>query len=132
MSTIGPLILTVDSAAATASITALARVLGAVDGLAESLAAAGFGGLILCNDFAGLFRCESVDGAAAGAGVLHGMRIVPDERYLELVAAIVAQGNAYISGDAHGWPILSVVASYPSTVAEAGAETIGPGGGAAT
>lgn len=124
----GPLTVTVGAPGASISVASVAGVLEGRPGLAERLCERGFRSLILCEDLGGLFRCESVGDPAAGAGELHGLRVVPDKRYLELVSAIVADGDAYVSGTSHGWPILSL-GGGTSSVADAGGETTAPGKG---
>lgn len=128
MAKIGALVLNVDTRGAAASFSSLAAAIEAVDGVTDKLCGAGFSSFVLGHDLSGLLRCEAVDSVAARAGELHGLRIVPDERYVELVAALTRDGNPYTSGFLHGWPILSVVGRTP-TVAEAGGEAIAPGGG---
>jgi len=123
---IGKLAITVDSEGAQRSIASLTAALVADPGLAETLCQRGFRGLVFGEDLGGLFRCEAIDAAASGAGVLHGLRILPDERYLELVSAIVLDGKAHVAADCHGWPILSLV-GCTSSVAKAGSAASGPG-----
>lgn len=125
---IGSLTVTLEAPGASASIASVVAALEAGDGLAERLCERGFRSLILCEDFGGLFRCETVISPAAGAGELHGFRVMPHKRYLEFVSAIVADGNAHVSDNSHGWPILSL-GGGTSSVADAGGETTVPGKG---
>lgn len=71
-----------------------------------------------------------VDRTADGADKVC-LRCDPNDRYLELMAAIAANsGDRLCLNLEHGWPILSVVART-DTVAEAGGAGNAPGGGAA-
>ena len=113
---------------ASQSIASLKNALETVSGLSDLVIEAGFGPLIFGDDRSGLFRCEAIDLSASGAGDLHSLRVMPDERYIELIAAVTIDGGPYVSGFVHGWPILSVGSSIP-TVAEAGSAASAPGGG---
>lgn len=130
MATVGPITISVDLEPMRLSVEGLASAVETSEGVLDRLVEAGFGSLIFGDDLSGLFRCEAIDGAATGAFELHGFRVMPDERYIELVSAITRDGNPYVSGLVHGWPILSVVART-TTVAEAGGAATAPGGGPA-
>lgn len=122
MATIGSLAVTLGGVdAMIASTTSLAAHLS--PDLAECLPKSDFGRLILGDDVSGLARVESIEGAAPRAGVLHGLRVLPEKGYLELVAAVVADGDAYVSSEVHGWPILSSVCCS-TTMADGAAESI--------
>lgn len=118
--------------AAAASAAALSA---AADGIPESvrdeLCRRVTHGGVLLDDADNLFRCESIGGAASGATELQGFQIAPSDRYLELVSAVAAHGNAHVSRVAHGWPILSQSEASTPTVTEAGGAHNAPGGGAA-
>lgn len=124
----GSLRLSVSTTGLRESVDSVVAAIEASPELLERLLESLLGSIVLGDDLSGLVRCEAIKGAAPRAGVLHGMGVLPDQRYLELVSAVVAQGDAHISSFSHGWPILSVVGRTP-TVAEAGGEAIAPGGG---
>ena len=122
--------LSVCTEGATASIASLAAALEASSGLLDRLVDAGFGPLVFGDDVSGLFRCEAIDLSASRTGELHGLRVMPDERYIEFVAAIADNGGPDVARFSHGWPILSSV-SGSTTIPEAGGAASLARGGAA-
>jgi len=78
----------------------------------------------LSVDAGNLLRAETVFRAADGALELV---LNPSDRYLDLMAAIARDGDLSCDLDFHGWPILSVAVG-PTTVSEAGGESIPAGG----
>ncbi|UYY60128.1 hypothetical protein [Sphingomonas sp. S2-65] len=106
----GPLKLeTVGLDAALQSIASLGAAVHVSDRVAQRLVDAFDSGLVLGDDLVSLFRREPIDGAAGGASELHRVRVVPSDRYIELVSAICADGDPTFSRTVlHGWPILSL------------------------
>lgn len=83
------------------------------------------------GDDGNLFRGEFTGNAAGGAIELVGLKILPSERYLELVAAFAVEREDVSLRLVHGWPILSVGSVAAPTVAEAAGESILGGEGSA-
>jgi hypothetical protein len=95
----------------------------AAEELPDLFRAEGFDATLeLIVDPADLIRIEVTDRAAGGANQI-GLIVQPNERYLELVAAITRDGHVAASFDAHGWPPLRLIESDSTADAtQAGAQ----------
>ncbi|MEO7469802.1 MAG: hypothetical protein ABIV36_22565 [Sphingobium limneticum] len=106
---------------ATASMASLVATLEALPEVAELLLQGSFRSLVLGDNVSDLIVIKPVDAPTSGAGVLECVQILPSDRYLEFVAAIVSDRENEISSEIrHGWPILSVGVVAVPTVADAG------------
>lgn len=105
------LTLGVDKNAAMRSIDSIASLVESSPDLPQRLADRGFASLVCGEDMSGLFRGEAVADPEMADAELLVIRIVPEQRFLQLAAAIVAEGDALISEEVDGWPILSPASS---------------------
>jgi hypothetical protein len=83
------------------------------------------------DDGGNICRFETLADAAGGTLELVSIKVLPSDRFLELMTAIAGERDDVSFVLRHGWPILSVGRVAAPTVAEAGGESIAPGGGPA-
>lgn len=120
------LTLEIDSAASAAMRQSLASVgdaLDALNGVSNHVLDL-LDRVLMGGDNSGdLVRIEAAGVAAGGAVDLQCLKILPGDRYLELVTAIAGQVQPDPVRLVHGWPILSPPqrAEHAPTVAETGA-----------
>jgi hypothetical protein len=106
------------------SMDALVAFLRALEGSGEGFLCK----LKLLAETSGGVIVDSVDGTTGGAGELQALRVLPNERYLELVSAVALHFDANIAFD-HGWPILSSVTGSPTMTEGRGGSNAAPAEG---
>jgi len=116
---------------ASASLESIAAVLDPAGPKveAEHLLAEFIAGLrVGADEGVDICRFETLANATSGAIELVSIKVLPSERFLELMTAIARERDDVSLVFSHGWPILSV-AVPTTTVAEAGGASTPASGG---